>query len=331
MLRYEDLERDLAGAIRRIGAFLGIEVDEARVPEFVAAASFASMRARADVLAPESTSFAGWMAQGRADDVDALIDEWGADVVVCDEVDFGAMTAAERRGTAHVTVLVLPTGSFLRPELLQEIAAPRPRLVLAPFPPSLRDPAFPLPDGAQTVRPDVGPAVPTDRRDLLYVTLGTIFNTESGDLFDRLLTAVGDLDIEVVATVGRAIDPAGFGRQPDHVRIERFVPQSSLLPRCRAVVSHGGAGSVVGALAHGAPLVCIPLGADQPHNARRCEALGVGRTLDALGATPADIRAAIERVLADPSYRMKAAQLQDESAALPPPSAAVAAIEACVR
>jgi hypothetical protein len=56
MLRYEDLERDLAGAIRRIGAFLGIEVDEARVPEFVAAASFASMRARADVLAPESTS-----------------------------------------------------------------------------------------------------------------------------------------------------------------------------------------------------------------------------------------------------------------------------------
>ena len=101
-------------------------------------------------------------------------------------------------------------------------------------------------------------------------------------------------------------------------QMPRFVPQSSLLPRCRAVVSHGGSGSVVGALAHGAPLVCIPLGADQPHNARRCEALGVGRTLDAVAATPADIRAAIERVVTDPSFRMKAAELQEESAALPP-------------
>ena len=53
-------------------------------------------------------------------------------------------------------------------------------------------------------------------------------------------------------------------------------------PALRLVVSHGGSGSVVGALAHGLPMVLLPLGADQPQNARRCAELGVARVLDAV-------------------------------------------------
>ncbi|MGH3451936.1 MAG: glycosyltransferase [Haloechinothrix sp.] len=43
-----------------------------------------------------------------------------------------------------------------------------------------------------------------------------------------------------------------------------------VLPRCDAAVSHGGSGSVMGALAHGLPQVLFPMGADQPQNAARC-------------------------------------------------------------
>ncbi len=41
--------------MRRIAGRLGIDVAEARWPELVDAAGFASMRARADVLAPDVT------------------------------------------------------------------------------------------------------------------------------------------------------------------------------------------------------------------------------------------------------------------------------------
>ena len=72
-----------------------------------------------------------------------------------------------------------------------------------------------------------------------------------------------------------------------HVR--RFIPQSLLLPHCDLVVSHAGSGSVIGALTHGLPMVLLPMGADQPLNAARAEALGVAQVLDALGRRPATI------------------------------------------
>jgi UDP:flavonoid glycosyltransferase YjiC (YdhE family) len=82
-----------------------------------------------------------------------------------------------------------------------------------------------------------------------------------------------------VLTVGGAVDPAGLGPQPAHVHVERNVPQSLLLPRCDLVVCQGGSGTVVAALAHGLPLVVIPPGVDQPANAERVAALGMGRSV----------------------------------------------------
>jgi UDP:flavonoid glycosyltransferase YjiC (YdhE family) len=88
-------------------------------------------------------------------------------------------------------------------------------------------------------------------------------------------------DLEVFVSVGAEIDPTELGPQPPNVRIARHVDQGDVLPRCRAVVSHGGSGTVLAALAHGLPSVLLPIGADQPENADRCEALGV-----ALAAPP---------------------------------------------
>jgi UDP:flavonoid glycosyltransferase YjiC (YdhE family) len=101
------------------------------------------------------------------------------------------------------------------------------------------------------------------------------------------------------------------------VHIERQVPQATILPHCDLVVSHGGSGSVLGALTHGVPMVLLPLGADQPLNAARCETLGVARILDAVGATPLMVREAMSRVLDDPAYRRAAEGFRDEIEALP--------------
>jgi UDP:flavonoid glycosyltransferase YjiC (YdhE family) len=307
----------------------------------------------------ELAAVGGWyaarVAPQRAAGLLALCAAWRPQVVVRDEIDFGAAVAAERLGIPHACVLVTAAGSIVRREhVAAPLAALRAEhglppdpalamlsrhLVLSPFPPGFRDPADPPPPGTRAFRPDVpAPVVPPPvlarlrpGRPVVLVTLGTIFNTESGDLFARLLAGLGDLPVEVVATVGRGRDPAELGPQPAHVHVERYVPQDALLARCALAITHGGSGSVVGALAHGVPLVCVPLGADQPLNAARCAALGAGVTLDAVRLTPADVAAATRTVLGTPGFRAAAARLRDGLAALPGPGEAVALLERLAR
>jgi MGT family glycosyltransferase len=213
-------------------------------------------------------------------------------------------------------------------------------LVLSPFPPSLRDPAFPLPATAHPLHPLVLEAA-TDATappwiaylspaPTVYFTLGTVFNLESGDLFSRVLAGLRDLPVNLIVTVGPHMDPAEFGPQPAHVRIEQYIPQALLLPHCDVVVSHAGSGSLIGALAHGLPSLLIPMGADQPLNAARCQALGAAHVLDAVTLTSASAREAVSALLADPKYRRAAKRLHDEIVALPGPDHAVTLLERLV-
>jgi len=108
------------------------------------------------------------------------------------------------------------------------------------------------------------------------------------------------------------------------VHVERYLPQRLVIPRCAAVVTHGGSGTVRTALDHGVPLIIIPIAADQPENARRCVALGVGRSIPPEGRTPEAIRDAVRVVLRDDRYRRNAARLRDEFRTLPDLTHAVA-------
>jgi UDP:flavonoid glycosyltransferase YjiC (YdhE family) len=296
--------------------------------------------------------FADEAARRRAAGVLAFAAEWRPDVIVADETDFGAVVAAEVLDVPHATVLVLATGSLVRPDVVAdtldhlrrdhglpsdpELAAPSRYLVLSPFPRSLRDPAFPLPATAHLFRAiDIhrrqDPAPPWSGRQrgrpTVYFTLGTQFNIESGDLFTRVLAGLTQLPADILVTVGHQIDPAELGPQPSHVHIERYIPQAQLLPYCDVVMFHAGSGTLTGALAHGLPMVMLAMGADQPLNAARCEALGVGVSLDPVCATPDDIVASVTNVLADPAYRLAAQRLQVEIGAQPEPASAVALLE----
>jgi UDP:flavonoid glycosyltransferase YjiC (YdhE family) len=297
--------------------------------------------------------FARRIARERATDILMLCDAWQPDLLVCEETDFGPLVVAEQLGLPYATVLVLAAGSFARPaliaEALNEVRAehglsPDPDLamlsrylVLSPFPPSFRDPAFPLPATAHSFRlftrdpadDDVAARLGTRLHGAptVYFTLGTVFNHESGDLFSWVLAGLRDLPIHVVATVGREIDPAEFGPQPAHIQIERYIPQALILPQSDLVVSHGGSGSVLGALAHGLPMVLLPMGADQPLNAARCADLGLAWVLDAVEATPEAVREAVSMVLADSSYRRAAERMRHEIAAMPGPAHAVRLLE----
>ncbi len=297
--------------------------------------------------------FGQLVARARAPELLSTFVSWQPDVVVWEETDPAAAIIAERLGLPHAAVPVLAFGMMAAPfaegynPIREEYGLePDPSgamlsryLVLSPFPRTLRDPRSPAPPTEHGIRivhvdrttravgsiPDWTTAI--EGAPSIYFTLGTVFNHESGDLFSRVLAGLRELPVNLLVTVGREIDPATLGLQPAHVRIERFVPQAKILPHVDLVVSHGGSGSVLGALAHGRPMVVLPIGADQPLNAERISALGVGRSLDAIRATPDDIRESATSVLADATYRESAGRLADEIAGLSSPDVAVDLLE----
>lgn len=332
-------------------------------PVFAAGSDAGLTPQRRPLVAPDleqelrvvGTGFGRRVARERAADLLPLCAAWQPDLLVCEEVDFGAMVVAERLALPYATVLVIAAGGFIRPEYVAgpvnevradhnlpadpELTMLDRYLVLSPFPSGYRNPGVQLPATAHAFRPlEPQPKAHAEppwiahpqQGPTVYFTLGTVFNVESGDLFQRVLAGLRGLPINLVVTVGRDIDPAELGQHPSNVQIERYIPQAALLPYCDLVISHGGSGSVIGALAHGLPMVLLPMGADQPLNAQRCVALGVGEALDPLETTPHMVREAVTRVLAGPAYRRAAERLRDEIAGLPEPAHAVQLLERLV-
>jgi MGT family glycosyltransferase len=152
----------------------------------------------------------------------------------------------------------------------------------------------------------------------VYLTLGTVFN-DAIKVFATVLDALGGTQVNLVVTVGRDGDPARFGAQPGNVRVERYVAQSLLLPHCDLVVTHGGSGTILAALAHGLPLLILPQGADNFRNARACEANGAARVLLPAAVNVEAVREEVGILLKDSRHRECAQRLHREIELMPGP------------
>jgi len=200
-------------------------------------------------------------------------------------------------------------------------------LFVDPCPASLHPDDVPVAPRLQRVRPaqfdGVGdlPRLPT-RRPLVYVSFGTnrMFATPQ-----RLQTIADGIAAAGAGAVITGLEPHQLGTLPDGVVVHRFVPQSVLLPHCDAVICHAGASTVFGALAHGRPLVVVPLSADHFANAGAAVRRGVAVALEA-DADARSVDAALARVLSDPDLRRSAASVAEEIAAMPSAAAAAAGI-----
>jgi UDP:flavonoid glycosyltransferase YjiC (YdhE family) len=169
----------------------------------------------------------------------------------------------------------------------------------------------------QPLRPVTVPAAVPTAEPLVYVTLGTVQN--SAELLREVVAGVAGAGFPVLVAVGPRVEPASLGAQPDHVRVEQWVDQDAVLARCTAVVSHGGSGTFLGALAHGLPQLCLPQAADQFRNAEGGVRSGAAVALVPSENTSDSVRAAVERLLADPGLRAGAERVSAEIAAMPGP------------
>jgi MGT family glycosyltransferase len=152
-------------------------------------------------------------------------------------------------------------------------------------------------------------------RPLVYVTEGTM-HAKQPLVLRAALQGLASLSVQVVVTTGNRRDPEtlGLGAIPANARVERFVPQSDLLPHTDVVVTTGGTGGVLATLSAGVPLVIVPTAWDQPDNAWRVAEAGAGIRVHPRDCTPARIRAAVERVLGDPSFKQNAQRLSSDFA-----------------
>jgi UDP:flavonoid glycosyltransferase YjiC (YdhE family) len=167
------------------------------------------------------------------------------------------------------------------------------------------------------------PWLPEDDRPLVVVGLSTTHQAHAA-LLERIVAALATLPVRALVTTGGATLRA---MPPANVHVARFVPHSQVLPHATAVVTHAGLGTVHAALAHGLPLVCLPIGRDQPDNAARVQWHGAGLRL-APTSSPTVIRAGIESVLGDPAFAASARRLAAAFAEERPAERALSALEA---
>jgi UDP:flavonoid glycosyltransferase YjiC (YdhE family) len=339
-------------------ASVGFEAFPAGLDQPEAMRRFLATQERWDEVPPDEKPrhmfpgmFAGARVRPMLADLVPLLRDWKPDLLVHDTNEMAGAIAAEVVGVRHAE----HSFGILRPLALTRAAAavvepiahehgvPNPgiggnggELYLDICPPSLQIPDIAGIPNARPLRPvgfDGIADAPLPRwlddlpdRPTVYVTLGTVFN-QSRDVFSAVLDGLRAEPLNVIVTVGGNGDPNAFGPQPENVHIERYIPQSRLLPRCDVLVSHGGSGATLGALQAAVPMLALPQGADQFVNAQQMVQAGAGLRLVPAELTPDAVREGVRRLLDEPSFAEGATRVRDEIEAMPPPAELVPVLE----
>ena len=141
---------------------------------------------------------------------------------------------------------------------------------------------------------------------LVVVALGSTFQDQLGAI-QRAVDALATLPVRGLVTLGEVFDP-GELRLPPNVVALRSAPHRQVLPEARAVISHAGHGTLLKALAHGVPVLAIPLGRDQADNAARLVETGAGLHLGPR-ASPRRIARGVTRILGEPAFLASARRI----------------------
>lgn len=320
---------------------VGITMDQA-IDEVVRTASPDEMPKGADGrpnLEGGARLFVDVIARRTAADMAPLLDRCTPDVVVYEQYDFGAAVAAHAVGIPAVCHSISPRMPaevieiFVRDRLdalWADYGKPRASFdaftgdrYLDIFPAVLQQPSFLADPARRSMRPipfaEPGARLPgwlaTNRRPLVYLTLGTIVATD--EVLRPAIEGLATLDADIVLALGSA-DGTSLGSVPANIHVETFVDQAALMRHVDLVVHHGGSGTMLAALAHGTPQLVLPKGADQFFNADAMAAADLASVLHPAQATPEAV-ANLARLALD-EHRPAVDAVRDEIAAMPHPA-----------
>ncbi len=152
-------------------------------------------------------------------------------------------------------------------------------------------------------------------RPVVHVTQGTI-RPDMDELVVPAVRALAREDVLVVVTTGgpgREQIEAALGQSlPENIRVAPFLPYDLLLPHVDVCVTNGGYTGVTTALHHGVPLVQAGSTEEKAEIGARIRWSGVGVRMRATRPGARRVRAAVRRVLRDPSFRAAAGRVGKE-------------------
>lgn len=267
--------------------------------------------------------FATFVDGGAGRDVEEILAARPADVVVVDCLMLGALQAAQAtglptvvlfhsfyaffgQGVAHSPLSGIGAAHGRPPQALWDAATE----VLVASDRQLDPAAGPIPanvhwTGVAQERP--APRQPDDRRRIL-LSLSTVWFPGQQESLQTILDALADLPVEGIATIDGSVAARDL-RVPANVEAHGFVSHREVMPQVSLVIGHGGHATTMRALAHDLPLLIVPQHPiDQPMIGGVIQAHGAGLMVEA-PSSPAQVREAITKLLADDAYARAAATI----------------------
>ena len=144
---------------------------------------------------------------------------------------------------------------------------------------------------------------------LIYASLGTLQNSREA-VFRCFAEACKDFDVQLVISHGGGLTDSQASNLPGAPLVVRYAPQEKLLERAHLTLTHAGLNTVLDSLAHGVPLVAVPITYEQPSIARRIEWHSCGESITLPQLNLRRLRARLASVLQDGCYREGAARIQ---------------------
>ncbi|MFF4185607.1 glycosyltransferase [Streptomyces sp. NPDC001691] len=297
-------------------------------------------------------------ALAAARDILAIAAEWKPDLIVREGEEMGGLLAAEALGIPHVAVAggsthLLPPAVTHAPlnKLRAELGLPA-----APEDNSAYRYGLISWLPAECTGDDLDPrtlrhyrqtapyrsddkALPwladlPDDKPVVYASIGTMAPSmpwKSDEVLHAVIEAVSALDCTALVSIGVGRDPEEFGAVPAHVRLlTEWVPQDVLLEAADVFITHGGHSSIREGLRSGTPMLVTPMYDDQPNSAEHVAEVGSGISLPAYWATAETVTEALDRLLTEPVFRLRAAAVRRSVLACPPVEQLVTDLEELV-
>jgi len=150
---------------------------------------------------------------------------------------------------------------------------------------------------------------------IVYVTEGTC-QVRGPIVLRAAMEGLRSLPVQAIMSTGMHADRQNLPLRPvpPNITVKSWVSHGELFPKTRVVVTSGGSNTVRAALHAGVPLIVIPMEWDQLENAQRVAEAGAGIRIPLRKCTARRLRAAVERLLREPSFAQNARRIGESFA-----------------